>query len=98
MLMNQISPGRWDQTRETNDQEVTATDVLSLQLKEVSVKVRAGDPIDDEADLATPIWAGILPIKQKVGPPVDALDNLAGQSPEDYSVAFGDRWFDINRD
>ena len=98
VLMNQISPGRWDQTRETNDQEVTATDVLSLQLKEVSVKVRAGEPIDDEADLATPIWAGILPIKQKVGPPVDALDNLAGQSPEDYSVAFGDRWFDINRD
>lgn len=95
VLMDQIAPGRWAQTRETNDQEIAATDVLRLHMNDVSVKVRAGDPVDDEADLATPIWSGILPIKQKVGPPIDALDNLSGQSPEDYSAAFGNRWFDV---
>ncbi|MFT4712905.1 MAG: nitroimidazol reductase NimA-like FMN-containing flavoprotein [Candidatus Azotimanducaceae bacterium] len=95
VLMDQIAPGRWAQTRETNDQEIAATDVLSLQLNDVSVKVRAGDPVDDEADLATPIWSGVLPIKQRVGPPIDSQDNQAGQSPEDYSAAFGDRWLNI---
>lgn len=98
VLMDQIAPGRWDQSRETNEQEIAATDVLSLQMNDVSVKVRAGDPVDDEVDLATPIWAGVLPVRQKVGPPIDALDNLSGQSPADYSAAFGDRWFDIKGD
>jgi nitroimidazol reductase NimA-like FMN-containing flavoprotein (pyridoxamine 5'-phosphate oxidase superfamily) len=95
VLMDQIAPGRWAQTRETNDQEIAATDVLRLHMNDVSVKVRAGDPVGDEVDLAAPIWSWILPIKQKVGPPIDALDNLSGQAPEDYSAAFGNRWFDV---
>ena len=95
VFMDQIAPGRWHQTRTTNEQEIAATDVLKLPMDEVSVKIRAGDPNDDEADLTTPIWAGVLPINQKVGPPLNAADNQAGQTPEDYSAAFGNRWSEV---
>jgi hypothetical protein len=39
------------------------TTVLSLPLEEVSAKVRTGGPIDDEADYALPVWAGVLPLE-----------------------------------
>ena len=48
VFMDNIAPGRWDTLRETNDQEIEATDVLSLPMDEASVKIRGGDPIDDE--------------------------------------------------
>src|SRR5208282_5640185 len=37
--------------------------VLALPLEEVSAKVRTGGPVDDEADYALPVWAGVLPLK-----------------------------------
>ncbi len=93
VFMDLIAPGRWGQTRETNQKELAATDVLKLQMHEVSVKVRSGDPIDDDDDLTTPIWAGVIPISQKIGPPETARDNMEGQHPGDYSAAFGNRWY-----
>jgi hypothetical protein len=34
-------------------------------------KVRTGGPIDDDEDYALPIWAGVVPVKQVLGEPVD---------------------------
>jgi uncharacterized protein len=89
-FMENIAPGRWDELRETNDQEIAATDVLQLPMSEASVKVRTGDPVDDDADLDHPVWAGIIPITQKIGPAVDAENNQ--HATPDFSAAFGDRW------
>jgi hypothetical protein len=44
--------------------------VLSLPLEEVSAKVRAGGPIDDEEDYSLPIWAGIVPVRVQTGEPL----------------------------
>src|SRR5262250_3698996 len=39
-----VIPGRWDEVREPNEQELKAISVLALQLVEVSAKVRTGPP------------------------------------------------------
>ncbi len=49
---------------------IEATTVLALPLEEVSAKVRAGGPVDDEADYTLPVWAGVLPLETAVKPPV----------------------------
>jgi nitroimidazol reductase NimA-like FMN-containing flavoprotein (pyridoxamine 5'-phosphate oxidase superfamily) len=57
-----LMPGRWDDVRWPNAQELAATTVLAIQLSEASAKVRTGPPIDDEEDYALPMWAGVLPL------------------------------------
>lgn len=58
-----IVPGRWDEVRSPNPQELAGTLVLSLPITEASVKVRTGPPLDDEADYALPVWAGEIPLQ-----------------------------------
>jgi uncharacterized protein len=58
-----VMKGRWSEVRIPTEQELKATIVLSLPLEEVSAKVRTGGPIDDEADYALPVWAGVLPLE-----------------------------------
>ena len=58
-----VVPGRWDEVREPNRQELDSTLVLSLTLEEASAKVRTGPPVDDEEDYELPIWAGVLPLR-----------------------------------
>ncbi len=67
---NHIVPGRWDEVRVPNDQELKATTVLALTLDEVSAKVRTGPPIDDEEDYAIPVWAGVVPLSIESREPV----------------------------
>jgi hypothetical protein len=79
----QVMPGRWKDLRETTDAELKGTLVLTLPLKEVSVKVRTGPPKDDEADYALPLWAGVLPLKLTAGMPIDDPRLPAGIEPPD---------------
>lgn len=68
-LTEQLAPGQWEAVREPNRKELAATRVLALSLAEASVKVRTGPPADDEEDLALPVWAGVLPVRQVFGEP-----------------------------
>jgi nitroimidazol reductase NimA-like FMN-containing flavoprotein (pyridoxamine 5'-phosphate oxidase superfamily) len=79
-LTEHIVPGRWEDVREPDEQEMKATLVLKLALKEVSAKVRTGPPIDDEPDYAMPIWAGILPLQMVPGTPIK--DDRAPENAE----------------
>jgi uncharacterized protein len=65
-----VMKGRWDDVRQPTEQELKATIVLALPLKEVSAKVRTGGPIDDEADYTLPVWAGVLPLETMAKEPV----------------------------
>ncbi len=69
-LIDHVAPGRWDHIRHPNEKELAATSVLSLPIVEASAKLRSGDPLDDEADYALPIWAGQIPIAAKTLTPV----------------------------
>jgi nitroimidazol reductase NimA-like FMN-containing flavoprotein (pyridoxamine 5'-phosphate oxidase superfamily) len=65
-FFDRLYPGRWDVVRPPTPAELKATLVIRLPLGEVSAKVRSGPAIDDEADYALPIWAGVAPITQHV--------------------------------
>lgn len=68
-MMEAMFPGRWDQLRPMTAQELKATAILSLPLTEASAKISTGMPTDPPEDLATPVWAGLLPIHLTMGTP-----------------------------
>ena len=72
-LIDHVAPGRWDHIRHPNEKELAATSVLSIPIVEASAKLRSGDPLDDEADYAMPVWAGQIPFTtQTLTPLADA--------------------------
>jgi RimJ/RimL family protein N-acetyltransferase len=62
-LVEKVGPGRSTHTRPPTARELAATAVLAMPLREVSVKRRVGGVGDDEADLALPYWAGVVPLR-----------------------------------
>lgn len=70
VLLEKIAPGRKDAVRPVNDKELAATRLLALPIVEGSVKTRQGPPVDAEADLAWPVWAGVVPLSLIRGEPV----------------------------
>jgi len=66
-----VIPGRWDEVRQPNANELAGTLVLALPLVEASAKIRTGAPIDDEADYSLPVWAGEIPLHVVAGTPID---------------------------
>ncbi|MBV6623366.1 MAG: pyridoxamine 5'-phosphate oxidase family protein [Rivularia sp. (in: Bacteria)] len=73
-----IIPGRWQEVRQPNKQELQGTMVLSLPLTEASAKLRTGNPVDDEADYDLPVWAGVLPLQMVPGKAIDDERLIAG--------------------
>jgi nitroimidazol reductase NimA-like FMN-containing flavoprotein (pyridoxamine 5'-phosphate oxidase superfamily) len=73
---------RWEESRQPNSNELRATLVLALPLKEASAKIRTGPPIDDEEDYSIPVWAGVLPLHLATGEAVpDPLLSPAQELP-----------------
>jgi uncharacterized protein len=70
VISDHIIRGRWDEVRPPSENELRATSVIALDLDEVSAKVRTGPPIDDEEDYDLAVWAGVLPLGFRPGPPV----------------------------
>jgi nitroimidazol reductase NimA-like FMN-containing flavoprotein (pyridoxamine 5'-phosphate oxidase superfamily) len=62
--------GRWRDVRPPSERELRETAVLRLPLSEASAKVRSGPPLDPDADLAQPCWAGVLPLRLVAQEPV----------------------------
>lgn len=73
-IVEHVLPGRSAQARPTSPSESRQTLVLRLPIAEGSVKVRSGPAIDEDADLALPVWAGVVPLRVVSGEPEhDAL-------------------------
>jgi nitroimidazol reductase NimA-like FMN-containing flavoprotein (pyridoxamine 5'-phosphate oxidase superfamily) len=69
-LVEHLIPGRWNDARGPNDNEMKATSILEMTIEEASAKVRTGGPIDEDGDYALPYWAGVLPFARGVGKPI----------------------------
>jgi len=76
-ITEKLVPGMWNYGRPLASKEIAATLIAELSLDKLSAKSREGDPIDEEEDLALPIWAGLLPIETKVGKPITAANSAA---------------------
>jgi len=85
VITEHLLPGRWSECRPPSTKELAGTMTLALDLNEASVKVGAGDPEDDEADISTPpysrIWAGVVPLAESFGAPV-----RSGDCPDDVPI------------
>jgi len=68
-FFDRLYPGRWDVVRPPTPAELRATLVVRLALAEVSAKRRSGPALDDEADYALPVWAGVAPLSQHLRAP-----------------------------
>ncbi len=68
-LVDKVGPGRAADSRPPSRRELAQTAVLAVPLREVSAKVRTGGVGDDEADLALPHWAGVVPLRTVAGEP-----------------------------
>ncbi len=79
IISEHLLRGRWAEVRAPNAQELKATTVLEFTIAEASAKIRTGGPVDEEADYALPVWAGVLPFSQVADTPVpdDRLGNVA---------------------
>lgn len=66
-IVERAAPGRAAAVRPPTEAELRTTLVLSVPLVEVSAKMRSGGPIDDEADLDWPVWAGVIPLRLAAG-------------------------------
>ncbi len=84
LLTEHLLPGRWAEVRPPSRKELAATTVLALPLDECSVKVSAGPPDDPPEDVALPVWAGSVPIRETFGTPVPAPDLAAGLAVPTY--------------
>src|SRR5690349_15154210 len=58
-VVEHIAPGRPDGIRGPNEADLRSTKVLSMEIEEVSAKVRTGPPLDEDTDLELPYWAGV---------------------------------------
>lgn len=72
-LTDHFVPDRWKDVRPPTELEMKATSVLRLPLTETSAKIRSGPPVDDEADYALDVWAGVIPISLKHGEPIQDI-------------------------
>jgi len=71
LMMVKYTPDRADDIRAPNAKELKATTVLEFDIQECSAKVRSGPPVDDDEDYALPVWAGVVPLVQKFGSPIN---------------------------
>lgn len=71
-FVDRLIPGRAEdlKVRPVTDKELRITTVVEFPLQEVSAKVRVGGPVDDEADHALDLWAGVVPLAVTAGEPV----------------------------
>jgi nitroimidazol reductase NimA-like FMN-containing flavoprotein (pyridoxamine 5'-phosphate oxidase superfamily) len=69
-IVEHTVPGRSDEARGPSDQELAATEVVGLAIREASAKIRTGPPVDAPEDRDLPVWAGELPLALAAGEPV----------------------------
>jgi nitroimidazol reductase NimA-like FMN-containing flavoprotein (pyridoxamine 5'-phosphate oxidase superfamily) len=71
LFVERVAAGRAADVRAANIQELKATDVLAIPLEQVVAKIRTGGPLDDPEDMDWPVWAGVIPLTQVAGAPIE---------------------------
>jgi nitroimidazol reductase NimA-like FMN-containing flavoprotein (pyridoxamine 5'-phosphate oxidase superfamily) len=84
-----LLPGRWDDSRGPNSQELKATSIVRMAIESASAKVQADGPSDEAEDYALPVWAGVLPIEHRWGAPVPDVVLREGIALPGYFPAVG---------
>ena len=78
-LIDGILPGRSSEVRSSSAVELRRTAVVEVVIEEASAKLSAGPPEDDPDDIASAVWAGVVPLEVAWGEPIDAPDGAVGR-------------------
>jgi nitroimidazol reductase NimA-like FMN-containing flavoprotein (pyridoxamine 5'-phosphate oxidase superfamily) len=84
VISEHLIAGRWAEVRGPSDKELKATTVLEFSIEEASSKVRSGPPLDNERDYGLAVWAGVLPLVVRSGPPIPDDKLLEGVPLPEY--------------
>lgn len=87
-LVEFLTPGRSSDCRAPNKKEINATLMLEMHIEQASAKIRTGGPKDLDSDLDRAVWAGVVPISQKVGTWQAAEDLNADIPLPDYQSQY----------
>jgi nitroimidazol reductase NimA-like FMN-containing flavoprotein (pyridoxamine 5'-phosphate oxidase superfamily) len=87
-LVEHVVPGRTADVRMPTAKELKETAIFSIALDEASAKVRTGSPVDPPEDLASPAWAGVIPVRAAFGEPIPSHDLTFGIDPPDYATGY----------
>ena len=90
-LLDHMAPGRAGDARPPDDAERRRTLFVRLRIDEGSLKVRTGPPIDDEEDLDSGIWAGVVPLSLTAGDAEPDPALAADTAVPAYAAAYPDR-------
>ena len=82
MIVDHMIPGRSATLRPHTRKELAATAVLAVPLHDASMKVRAGDPVDEPEDVEAGIWGGYIPLRRVSSPAVTATESEGSPAPE----------------
>ena len=74
ILTERLAPGRLADVRGSTRKELNATLLLSLPIRDFTVKVSNSPPGDPAADVKARIWAGVIPFSVEAGRPQPAPD------------------------
>ncbi len=73
-IVNQLVPGRAEETRDSTPKELGTTHVIEVLIDEATAKVRTGPPSEPAEDCDAPVWAGVIPLTCAPGTPIPAPD------------------------
>lgn len=65
VISEHAMPGRRAELRLSLENELKMTGVIAIDIESASAKISTGMPEDEECDLDTPVWAGILPLESR---------------------------------
>lgn len=77
-FVDALVPGRADESRAADRNELAATALLRFDIADASAKIRSGGPKDDPADAGLPVWSGVVPMTSHYGAPIAAGDVTPG--------------------
>jgi hypothetical protein len=70
LFVDRVLPGRAEEVRPSNEQELRLTLMVAVSIDEASAKVSRGPTEDDEDDQDLPVWSGTVPARVVFGDPV----------------------------
>ena len=65
VIAEHAMPGRRAELRLSLENELKMTGVIAIEIEAASAKISTGMPEDEDCDLDTPVWGGILPLESR---------------------------------
>ena len=65
VISEHAMPGRRGELRKSHENELKMTGVIAIDIESASAKISDSMPDDEDCDLDTPVWGGVLPLETR---------------------------------